>query len=80
MSSDEIAARLAERGYTTVETSERVRHLGPDLVTRWYPRAQRRAARLNLQRIFPSYRWEVQRHPDGRWQVVAMQNRAERRR
>jgi len=43
------------------------------LVTWFRGRAERRAARLNAQRIIPSYRYEVVRE-GRRWAVVAMQN------
>ena len=58
--------------YETVETDQRVTG-SLDLVTWFRGRAERRAARLNAQRIIPSYRYEVVRE-GRRWAVVAMQN------
>lgn len=67
---------LNARGIRTVETNERVAAIEPDLVTRFRGRAERRRRKLNAQRLFPSYRWEIEHTPNGRWAVVAMQNRA----
>lgn len=59
--------------YGVVETDERVGDGKPELVTRFAWRALRRRDRLNAQRVFPSYRYEVE-HEHGRWIVVAKQN------
>jgi len=60
------------------ETDEPVRGVGPDLVTRFRWRAERRARYLNRMRRRPSwfhsYRHEVRERADGRFEVQAMQN------
>lgn len=64
--------------YEAVETNDRVPGFAPDLETRFFRRAVRRAAKLNAQRMLPTYRWGIVR--DGRrWCVVAFQNRARSR-
>lgn len=59
-------------GYEVVETWDRVDDK-VELRTRFLGRAQKRAARLNEGRVFPSYRYEAVRE-DGRWVVAAFQN------
>ena len=67
---------MIPKGYRTVETNERVVGIGPELVTRFRRRADRRCLRLNAERLVDFYRYEVR--PLGKkWEVVAMQNRAE---
>lgn len=62
--------------YRTVETNERVVGVDPELVTRFHWRAVRKCRKANLGRVVDFYRYEV--HPLGKkWEVVAMQNRAE---
>ena len=63
--------------YDVVETDQIVGDGKPELTTRFAGRALRRARKLNAQRIFPSYRYEVV-HAGGRWHVVAFQNVAVR--
>jgi hypothetical protein len=61
--------------YKTVETDERV-GVDAELTTRFRWRANRLCRQLNAQRVVDFYRFEV--HPVGdKWEVVAMQNRAE---
>lgn len=60
--------------YKTEETQQRVPNVGPDLLTRFHWRAERRCRKLNANLRVPFYRWEVCDWLDGRWAVVAMQN------
>lgn len=69
--------RLLLRGVETIKTPERL-DVPPELRTRFRGRAERRADRLNSQRVFPSYRYEVVRE-GGRYLVVAMQNIARKK-
>lgn len=67
------------------ESDDPVEGVGPELVTRFRWRAERRARALNSKRLVPFYRYEVQRahhSPRGRptrwrWIVQAMQNVAQ---
>lgn len=65
--------------YETVELNERVPGIDVALLTRFRWRAERRCRSLNAQRLVDFYRWEVHDWLDGRWGVVAMQNRAKDR-
>lgn len=66
------------------ESDEPVEGMGPDLVTRFRWRAERRARNLNARRLVPFYRYEVRRAHDmrhgkptrWRWIVQAYQNLA----
>lgn len=70
--------------YRTVETDEPVEGAGPEFVTRFRWRAERRCEDLNRMRQVDFYRFEVQRVYDTRegkqtrwrWGVIAMQNKA----
>ena len=57
-----------------VETDERV-PVEPMFSSRFRRRAQRRWRELERERYSPFFRWKVIQE-DGRWHVVAMQNRA----
>jgi hypothetical protein len=62
--------------YKTVPTNEPVVGIGPELVTRFHWRAKRRCRIRNEQKLVDFYRYEI--FPLGKkWEVVAMQNRAE---
>jgi hypothetical protein len=63
---------LRDHGIETIETDERLA-IDPAFTTRFRGRAERKAAKLNSIRVFPSYRYEVVRER-GRYLVVAMQN------
>lgn len=70
-----VEETLSAYGIRSVPTNERVENIPPDLVTRFRGRAVRRARKLNEQRLVPFYRWDV-RPENGRWSVVALQNKA----
>ena len=61
------------KGFLIEETDARVGDGRPELVTRFWGRAERRARKLNALRVVPFYRYEIVRE-NGRWAVVAMQN------
>jgi len=60
--------------YRTEELNQRVVGVEPDMFTRFKWRAERRAEKLNSQRVIKSYRYEVVDWLNGKWAVVAMQN------
>lgn len=62
-------------GYQIEETNDRVINVDPELITRFKWRAERRCAKMNKLRTVPFYRYEVHDWLDGRWAVLAMQNR-----
>jgi hypothetical protein len=61
------------KGYHVVETDDLVPG-GPEFVTRFRWRAERRRRKLQTGVLFPSYRYEIRESPGNRWAVVAMQN------
>jgi hypothetical protein len=67
---------MIPKGYRTIPTNDRVVGVDPELITRFRWRAHRRCRKLNQRRLVDFYRYEVR--PLGKkWEVVAMQNRAE---
>lgn len=60
-------------GYKVEKTHQPVQG-GPDFVTRWKWRADRRCKKLNKTKFAPSYRYEVRPRIGGGWEVQAMQN------
>ena len=71
----ELGGREGAREYFIEETDIVVGDGRAELRTRFRGRADRRARKLNAKRIFPSYRYEVV-GVGGRWEVLALQNRA----
>ncbi len=62
---------------TYTQLNQRVEFIEPSLITRFKWRADRRCEYLNAQLKVPYYRWEVHDWLDGRWAVLAMQNKAQ---
>lgn len=61
---------------TYTQLDQRVEDVEPNLITRFKWRADRRCDYLNSQLKTPFYRWEVHDWLDGKWAVLAMQNKA----
>jgi hypothetical protein len=66
---------MIPNGYYIEETSDQVKDVKPEMLTRFKRRANRRCRKMNRLRQVPFYRYEVYETASGRWVVVAMQNR-----